>query len=384
MPSMNSFDSLLKNTIAAIHHTPHQAVIEFAGAGSEALFWLHQVAGSSRTVLEATDRYAAESLTELLGFTPAQFTSTEVSQLMANRACLRASALSDSADLIGIGCTATIATDRTKKGDHRCHVSVQTGESLTTYSLTMTEGSRNRDEEEQLVSLVIINALAKVCGVSEIELPLQNEESVIQQNGDDALLDWLGGQSLQYISVDAQGILTAGNFLENVAVFPGSYNPLHDGHRRLADVARQRLGKDVCFEMTLKNADKDQISWAEAKQRADQFRNLGTVLFTQMPLFSQKANIFPNSVFVIGADTVARLIQPRFYDDDPEKMHQSFKKIQQSGCRFLVAGRESGDQFITLSDIEIPPAYQCLFEEIPESEFRMDISSTAIREGRQS
>lgn len=384
MPFMDSLDSLLKNTIAAIHNTPHQAVIEFAGAGSEALYWLHQVAGSSRTILEATDRYAADSLAGLLGFTPSQFTSIEVSQLMANRAYLRAKALSDSADLTGLGCTATIATDRTKKGGHRCHVSVQTGESLTTYSLTMTKGSRNREHEEQLVSGLVVNALAKACGVSEMELPLQPEESLISQEGDDSLMNWLGEQSLQYISVDAQGIITAGNCLENVVVFPGSYNPLHDGHRRLAAVARQRLSKDVCFEITLKNADKDQISWAEARQRADQFKHFGTVLFTQVALFSQKANIFPNSAFVIGTDTVARLIQPRFYDDDVEKMHQSFKEIQQSGCRFLVAGRESDGQFITLSDIEIPPAYQCLFEEIPESEFRMDISSTAIREGRQS
>ncbi len=381
---MGSMDDALKNSIVSIHNTPFKVVVEFAGAGSEGLSWLHSVAGSSRTILEATDRYAPESLTDLLGFTPRQFTTPEISMLMANRAYLRARSLCDAESVIGLGCTAAIATDRAKKGEHRCHVSIQNGASLITYSLTMNKGSRSREEEESLVSRLMIHALAKSCGVNGVALPLEPEDSVRRIQGDESLWDWLAGQSIDYLSVDAQGLITAGNFLEHVVVFPGSYNPLHDGHRRLAELVRQRLNKDVCFEITLKNADKDQISWSEAKQRAEQFRGYGTVLFTQVPLFSQKSKIFPNSVFVIGTDTVTRLIQTRFYDDDSGKMDQSFKEILQSGCRFLVAGRVSDGQFITLADIDMPHQYACLFEEIPESEFRMDISSTAIREGRQS
>jgi len=381
---MGSMDDTLKNSIVSIHNTPFKVVVEFAGAGSEAISRLHSVAGSSRTILEATDRYASESLTDLVGFRPTQFTSPEISMLMANRAYLRARSLSDSKSVIGLGCTATIATDREKKGDHRCHISIKTRESLTTYSLIMDKGSRSREEEESLVSRLMIHALAKSCGVTGVALPLQPEDRVMKTQGDDFLWDWLSNQSVDYLSVNADGIITVGNFLQNIVLFSGSYNPLHDGHRRLAEVVRQRLGKDVCFEITLKNADKDQISWSEAKQRAKQFRGYGTVLFTQVPLFSQKSKLFPNSIFVIGADTVERLIHPRFYDDDPGKMDQSFREIQQTGCRFLVAGRVNDGQFITLSDIDIPQAYQSLFEDIPEDEFRMDISSTAIREGRQS
>jgi hypothetical protein len=59
-----------QETITSIHQTPHRLVFEFAGAGSLALFWLHSVPGSSRTVLEATDRYAAASLADLIGATP--------------------------------------------------------------------------------------------------------------------------------------------------------------------------------------------------------------------------------------------------------------------------------------------------------------------------
>lgn len=48
-------DATTHTLITAIHTAARPCVIEFAGAGSQALWWLHSVAGSSRTVLEATD-----------------------------------------------------------------------------------------------------------------------------------------------------------------------------------------------------------------------------------------------------------------------------------------------------------------------------------------
>ncbi|HNP73777.1 MAG TPA: hypothetical protein PKK15_21865, partial [Kouleothrix sp.] len=65
----------IETQIGAIHGSAHKLVLEFAGAGSMALFWLHAVPGSSRTVLEATDRYAATSMADLLGAPPGQAVS---------------------------------------------------------------------------------------------------------------------------------------------------------------------------------------------------------------------------------------------------------------------------------------------------------------------
>ncbi|HJZ48242.1 MAG TPA: hypothetical protein VKE41_13780, partial [Roseiflexaceae bacterium] len=70
-------DPTLQEAIKQIHASAHKLVLEFAGAGSLALFQLHSVAGSSRIILEATDRYASTSLAELLGHVPEQFVSRE-------------------------------------------------------------------------------------------------------------------------------------------------------------------------------------------------------------------------------------------------------------------------------------------------------------------
>ena len=50
----------------------------------------------------------------------------------------------------------------------------------------------------------------------------------------------------------------------------------------------------------------------------------------------------------------------------------------------LVAGRVmEGRGFVTLDDLNVPLEFRDLLEAIPESAFREDISSTAVRDGSQ-
>ena len=147
-----------------------------------------------------------------------------------------------------------------------------------------------------------------------------------------------------------------------------------------ADVVARALDQKVSFELPLVNAGKGAIALSEALRRRAQFTDLSQLLLTGAPLFGQKAEIFPNSVFIIGVDTAARLLQPRFYENDPAQMRASFDRIKASGCRFLVAGRVHDDNsFKTLHDLQMPPAYQAMFEQIPEALFRLDVSSTQLR-----
>jgi endonuclease/exonuclease/phosphatase family metal-dependent hydrolase len=163
---MCSFDDQIETLIARIHATPTLAMIVFAGAGSQALFWLHRVAGSSRTVLEALDTYAATSLGDFLGYTPAQFVAPATATAMARRAYERALVLRRGEEpVVGLACTATIATDRPKRGEHRAHVAVADGRQVALYSLHLAKGKRDRAGEEEMVSRLMIQALAEACGI---------------------------------------------------------------------------------------------------------------------------------------------------------------------------------------------------------------------------
>ncbi len=379
----------LAEPIKAIHATPPMMVIEFAGAGAQALTWLHGAGGSSRTMLEATDRYAAASLIEAIGFEPEQFTSPQVARAMATRAYIRANHLTDyDIPVAGIGCTATITTDRIKRGDHRCCVAVCDAQGVTTYTLTLTKGLRSRQEEENLVSLLILKAVAGVCDVEGLPEPDLASGEVLGQQVEP--IDWparLLAQEIDWVTVLPDGRMVpgaswadSGVHRRGLALLSGAFNPLHDGHKQLARVAAEILGQEVYFELPLVNADKASLDLAEARRRVAQFANWTSVILTRVPLFSQKATLFPGSVFIVGVDTVERLVQLRFYHNDPTEMYASFKALRTAGCRFLVAGRRGDHHFFTLRDVELPAGYRELFEEIPEERFRMDISSTIIRD----
>src|SRR5262245_38362286 len=113
-------DSYLREAIEAMHAAPHGVVLICTGGGAAAIQWLLVVPGASATVLEALVPYSHEALADLLGSSPAKATSPETAQAMAERAYERARRWSgdDSRPLIGAGCTATLATNYLKRGEH--------------------------------------------------------------------------------------------------------------------------------------------------------------------------------------------------------------------------------------------------------------------------
>lgn len=172
-------DQDLLRAITAIHAAPPRLVFAFAGAGSLALHWLHAVAGSSRSVLEARDCYAPRSLAELLGGAPAQAVSAETALAMAGWAAGRAAALAEGDwPLLGVACTAAIATDRSRRGADRAFVAVRAGAGASTYALTLAKGLRDRAGQEELVSRLIILAVARACGAPEPALALLPDEGL--------------------------------------------------------------------------------------------------------------------------------------------------------------------------------------------------------------
>ena len=83
---------------------------------------------------------------------------------------------------------------------------------------------------------------------------------------------------------------------------------------------------------------------------------------------------------MVGFDTAARVIQPRYYGDSEMAMLEALRELRERGNRFLVAGREGADgAFRELYELAIPEGFGGLFAAIPAGLFRHDASSTEIR-----
>ena len=115
-------DKDVRQLVQLIHDSLPRIVLVAAGAGTQAISDLLGVPGASRTLLEALVPYSTAAFDSFLGQTPTQYVAEATARLMAGRAYTRAHLLADSTyPLVGLACTATIVTDRPKRGEHRAH-----------------------------------------------------------------------------------------------------------------------------------------------------------------------------------------------------------------------------------------------------------------------
>jgi hypothetical protein len=334
-------------------------------------------------LLEAIVPYSSASLRDYLGADPEQACSGETAVAMAERAHWRAAALGKPDGVpIGLGATASLASDRPKHGDHRCHIAVVTTAGTDLTSIVLEKGQRDRPGEEDLVARAITLCLARGCDIpapSPETLLAPGERCTHTTLPSSSPIDDLLSGAIERVTVGPDGQLRPWAPLPS-AIMPGSFNPRHDGHIRLAQTAAEILGTPIHFELSVLNVDKPALTAAEVQRRLDQFTGHATVELTRAPTFLEKSRIFPNVTFVVGADTAERLVVARYYGHSEARMHAALEEMAARGARFLVASRrDAAGRVHSLADAAVPSRFAGLFTQIAESRFRVDISSTDLR-----
>jgi hypothetical protein len=418
-------NSLPTESIQRLHQAGRSFVLAVTGGGATAISWLLSVPGGSRSILEATVPYAPAALDAFLHTRPERYCCERTARLMAMSAYMRArrwvtdsttphslaagshdAAIDQLSDVIGVGCTASLASDRPKRGAHRAHVALQSATSTTTYTVHFVSNRRSRLEEERIVSELIIAAMGAAAGfrppptASDLGFdgpqPLADDES-LERFHTDAPAAWqalaqghLG--RVVYTNPDRPtttlGIASepaSGDQLAELdeppvrILFPGAFNPLHDGHREMARVATELTGWRVDFELSIENVDKPPLDYTEIATRGRQFSGGERLWLTRAPTFAEKSRLFPGALFIVGADTIARVGNAKYHGGTVESLQASHAEIARHGCRFLVFGRTLNGPFRTLDSLDLPASLRSLCESVDEQTFRADISSTAIR-----
>ena len=390
---MSPSDTAWRQLISALHASGRKAALAITGGGSGAVGELLRVPGGSRLLIEAQIPYDEQALAAFLGSAPAQACSAATAIAMARTARARAARLVPAGTylvgphLVGLGATAALVSDRPRKGEHRFHIAFANAAGIAHSTCVLAKGRRDRAAEEDLVARAIVLWLARACGVaapsprSLCDADEHYAETVYTEAGvaaADTIDQLLAGEHDRVtVQPDGQIMLTA---QPPSVLFPGSFNPMHEGHVLLARVAEELRQQPLAFEISVTNVDKPPLMGETVRHRLAQFAWKSPVELTRAPTFVEKSRLFPGTTFVVGADTAERLFGPKYYGDDEVRMHAALEEIASSGGSFLVAVRiDAGGRVRALNDILVPRRYADLFTEIPEHHFRVDTSSSEIR-----
>lgn len=353
-------------------------VLAVTGGGSLAIGRLLSVPGASRSVLEAAVPYSAAALRDFLQCSPEQYCEPATARLMAMAAFgrARAYAQADAIEkrLFGVGCTASLASDRPKRGAHRVHVAWQSDEATVTYSLELEKDARSRIEEEAIAADLALNAIADAAGIVErLPLSLRGVEQVAERRTH-APSAWR-----KLVFDHGAPVGTRPSVSDAPVLFPGAFHPLHDGHRGMAEVVFRKLGRPLSYELSVQNVDKPSLDYTEIEDRLAQFRADEGIWLTAAPTFVEKARLFPGATFIVGLDTIVRIGEVRYYRGSFVERDAAIEEIAKLGCRFMVFGRKCGEPFQSLQNVALPESLARLCSGVSEQEFRVDVSSTELR-----
>ena len=305
---------------------------------------------------------------------PEHFCSEEAAIDLASAAYMKAYRFGGKKP-VGLGITASVASTEIHRGDHRVFGCVITNDTviLNQYTFQKATGEFARTQDGLGCDLLGENLLIEALRLDEAAPVITTKEKIAFNT------EKVRERFFQRPFFTADGRRHKKMPQDNRwAMMPGTFNPPHEGHFGAAESFRHSQGRHVVFEIGTNPPHKKVPSVQDLLQRAKMLKGHDVLFSTDMPMYIEKAVQFHGMPFIVGADTMLRILDPKWGVDPIQVLND----IWGYGNDFYVIGREVDGKFVTRDDIvnSLPEKYRDKFGGIIlPLEGRWDVSSSALR-----
>lgn len=308
-----------------------------AGAGIQHQLW--EIPGSSAYLSGCSFPYTGEEQEDLLGFMPEHFVSPEAAVDLASAAYMKAYKFGGK-KAVGVGLTASVASEKEHRGDHRVDICIMTDDKVHLFHKILEKGVgevKRRDDGKTCDMMAFLMLLESI-GVMETD-------SVLRFSTDATELAKARFFMHPFFAASGKRLdtLPKGKY----ALMSGAFNPPHEGHFGVADAAMEQYNHRAVFEVTADPPHKDALSVQTLLQRAKLLQGRDRLFTTQLPFYIDKARKYPGRPLIVGADAMVRMLDPKWGLDIGE-MLAGFYDL---GTKLYVSGREIDGNFTTCENI---------------------------------
>lgn len=382
--------------VRALHASPYKVAVACTGVGAMLNHVLWHLGGASSTIIGSSFPYMREATDRLVGFPllEAGYMSITAAHALSAAAyygaqtdIFTAQQIDDVRYLIGVGMTGAVATNRRRRGEDVARISLRLldGSVIKVYEieLFLQKETLGRNGQDLLCNIVLLNGILTLARLETIPLyevfgstsPQFVYDEVDPDRGHEIVPDEVvlrvserrtresdAQQSLEMVRDAAQhpggltfdcsgNLLSVGQHHGPLCVVPASIAPLTPAHVAMVRKAAIQTGLVPILDVTRNNADpnKPAFSFEQLVDRAKQLIGIAPVMLSEANgRFLDKARTIRTSepgqpyqqlTFVIGVDTAARILMPKYYEDVSAGVETVLREFIALNVNFLVVGR---------------------------------------------
>ena len=354
-----------ENYIKEIQNCGNMFFVAATGGGTSFIGEFLKTPGGSKCIVggyvpystQATDIFVSGKLTKYAdGNAARRLAVASYEQCVKIRNADRDSKNHIESDCVGIGIACSLVKDNERIGrEHNINIAIQTYGRTTGVSVIFKKSKMNREQEENFVNDLTLYLIAK-----QFNKTVDRTWEVIHQMiyiENDAVVEPFDAHASCICGIyPYQPYASAGMYFgtyfgvmddpkspkygQDLVIYPGSFNPLHEGHLEIYELAKQITNMPVFYELSIKNSYKPQMDCVDLNNRIKQFGD-NPYIVTHAPRFVDKVNLLKHHyncrqiIIVVGADTWERV-----YDDAAHK-NGDIKFFEDNNVKFLVFGRNA-------------------------------------------